>query len=109
MAIPSLEAENIKDQLAFFQAIKSRISKFSVEWWKTNAQVDSAVKQIVEEALASDWVVDIFEAAWIQNTKFRNIIRWIFAWGKKFRAKNIAFELLKKLLNDEVKVRKSKV
>ena len=108
MAIPSFEAENIKNQVAFFQAIKSRISKFSVEWWKTNAQVDSAVKQILDEALASDWVVDIFEAAWILTPSLEILSDEFLLEVKNMQQKNIAFELLKKLLNDEVKVRKSK-
>jgi type I restriction enzyme, R subunit len=108
MAIPHFEAEQIKDQVAFFQAIKSRISKFSVEWWKTNSQVDSAVKQIVDEALASDWVVDIFEAAWIHTPSLEILSDEFLLEVKNMQQKNVAFELLKKLLNDEVKVRKSK-
>ncbi|MGE4444489.1 MAG: type I restriction endonuclease subunit R [Candidatus Altimarinota bacterium] len=108
MAIPSLEAENIKNKVAFFQAIKSRISKFSVEGGKTNAQVDSAVKQIVNEALASDGVVDIFEAAGIQTPSLEILSDEFLLEVKNLEQKNIAFELLKKLLNDEVKVRKSK-
>jgi len=108
MAIPSFEAEQIKDDVAFFQAIKSRISKFSVEWWKTNYQVDTAVKQIVDEALASDWVVDIFEAAWIATPSLDILSDDFLLEVKNMQQKNVAFELLKKLLNDEVKVRKSK-
>lgn len=108
MAIPSFEAEQIKDQVAFFQAIKSRISKFSVEWGKTNSQVDSAVKQIVDEALASDGVVDIFEAAWIQAPSLEILSEEFLLEVKNMQQKNIALELLKKLLNDEVRVRKSK-
>lgn len=108
MSIPSVEAEEIKDKVAFFQAIKSRISKFSVEWWKTNAQVDSAVKQIIEGALASDWIIDIFEAAWIKTPSLDILSDEFLLEVKNMEQKNIAFELLKKLLNDEVLVRKSK-
>jgi type I restriction enzyme, R subunit len=108
MTVPSIEAENIKNQVAFFQAIKSRISKFSAPWWKTNYQVDTAVKQILDEALSSDWVVDIFKAAWIQAPSLDILSDEFLLEVKNMQQKNIAFELLKKLLNDEVKVRKSK-
>jgi len=108
MAIPSIEAINIKDKVAFFQAIKSRISKFSTEWWKTNSEVDTAVKQIVDKALASDWIVDIFEAAWIVTPSLEILSDEFLLEVKNMHQKNIAFELLKKLINDEVKVRKLK-
>jgi type I restriction enzyme R subunit len=54
MSVPSNEAELIKDEVAFFQAIKSRINKFSPDGKKTNSQVNTAIKQIVDDALSSD-------------------------------------------------------
>ena len=63
MAIPNLEALELKDEIAFFQAIKSRLMKFTPQGGKTDYQVESAIKQIVEDALSSDGVIDIFEAA----------------------------------------------
>jgi type I restriction enzyme R subunit len=98
MAVPSYESEKIKDQIAFFQAINSRINKFTETDGKTNIQVDTAIKQIVDDALSSDGVVDIFEAAVLSDEFLLEV--------KNTKHKNLAFELLKKLLNEEVKVRK---
>ncbi len=70
MAIPHPETEKIRDQLAFFQVIKSRIAKFAPSGGgKTDSQVNTAIKQIVDEALASEGVVDIFQAAGIAKPK----------------------------------------
>lgn len=63
MSVPSVEAERIKDQVAFFQAVKARISKFTPTGGKSDAEVNTAIRQIVDEALSSEGVVDIFEAA----------------------------------------------
>lgn len=108
MALPSQEAENIKNEIAFFQAIKSRISKFTPEWWKTNKEISTAIKQIVDDALASDWIINIFEAAGIQTPSLSILSDEFLLEVKNMEHKNLAFELLKKLLNDEVKVRKQK-
>lgn len=108
MAVPSFETELIKDKVAFFQAIKSRINKFSTGVGKTDKEVDTAIKQIVEEALASDGVVDIFDAAGIKAPTLDILSEEFLLEVKNMEQQNVAFELLKKLLNDEVKVRKQK-
>jgi len=108
MAVPSPEAENIKDDVAFFQAIKSRVNKFTPTGSKTDAQVDSAIKQIVDDALASDGVVDIFEAAGVAAPSLDILSEDFLLEVKNMQHKNLAFELLRKLLNDDVKVRKQK-
>jgi type I restriction enzyme R subunit len=100
MTVPSYESEMIKDQIAFFQAIKSIISKFTQTDGKTDIQLDTAIKQIRDDALTSDGVVDIFEAAVLSDEFLLEV--------KNTKHKNLAFEWLKKLLNDEVKLRKQK-
>jgi type I restriction enzyme R subunit len=108
MAVPSFESEEIKNEVAFFQAVKSRIFKFTVEGGKTNAQVQTAVRQIVDEALSSNGVVDIFEAAGIKTPSLDILSDEFLLEVKNMKQKNLAYELLKKLLSDVVKVRKSK-
>jgi len=108
MAVPSYESEKIKDDVAFFQAIKSRINKFTTTGGKTDAQVDSAIKQIVDDALASDGVVNIFEAAGVATPSLDILSEEFLLEVKNMEHKNLAFELLRKLLNEEVKVRKQK-
>jgi type I restriction enzyme R subunit len=108
MSIPSDEANAIKDYIAFFQAVQSRINKFEGSGIISDRQVDTAVKQIVDEALASDGVVDIFQAAGIKTPSVSILSDEFLLEVKNMQQKNVAFELLKKLLSDEVRLRKTK-
>lgn len=54
MAVPSYEAEKIRDEIAFFQAIKARINKFTPGGGKSDREVETAIRQILDEALSSD-------------------------------------------------------
>ena len=108
MSIPSFEADVIKDDVAFFQAVKSRINKFNPSGVKSNYEVDTAIKQIVDEALSSYGVIDVFEAAGIKTPDISILSDEFLLEVQNMKEKNIAFELLKKLLRDDVKVRKSK-
>jgi len=108
MAVPSDASEEIKDEVAFFQAIKSRINKFEPGSGKTDFQVNTAIKQIVDDALGSDGVVDIFAAAGISAPSLDILSEEFLLEVKNLQHQNLAFELLKKLLNEDVKVRKRK-
>jgi type I restriction enzyme R subunit len=108
MAVPSFESEQIRDRVAFFQAVKSRIVKFIPSGGKSDKQVETAVRQIVDEALSSDGVVDIFEAAGLKTPTLDILSEEFLLEVKNMEQKNLAFELLRKLLNDEIKVRKRK-
>ena len=108
MAVPSPESDNVKDRVAFFQAVKSRINKFSSEGGKSDAQVDTAVKQIVDDALASDGIVDIFKASGLKAPSLDILSEEFLKEVKNMKEKNVAFELLKKLLNDDIRIRKKK-
>ncbi|CAH8283106.1 type I restriction enzyme R subunit [Mariniflexile fucanivorans] len=108
MAIPSPDANKIKEGVAFFQAVKARINKFTSNGVKSDFEVETAIKQIVDEALSSDGVIDIFEAAGIKAPSVSILSDEFLLEVKNMQQKNLAFELLKKLLSDEVKVRKTK-
>lgn len=107
MSIPSPDADVIKDVVAFFQAVKSRINKFSGNNIKSDFEVETAIKQIVDSALSSDGVIDIFQAAGIETPSVSILSDEFLLEVKNMKQKNIAFELLKKLLSDEVKIRKT--
>ncbi len=107
-AVPSFESEVIRDKVAFFQAVKSRIGKFTPEGGKTNTQVETAIRQIVDEALSSDGVVNIFDAAGIKTPSFGVLSDEFLKEVNQMEQKNLAFELLKKIINDEVNIRKTK-
>ncbi|MEA1973033.1 MAG: type I restriction endonuclease subunit R [Candidatus Cloacimonadota bacterium] len=108
MSIPSPDAEVIKDEVAFFQAVKARINKFTGSGVKSDYEVETAIKQIVDDTLSSEGVIDIFEAAGIESPSVSILSDEFLLEVKNMQQKNVAFELLKKLLSDEVRVRKTK-
>ncbi|WP_452221285.1 type I restriction endonuclease subunit R [Lacinutrix salivirga] len=108
MSIPSPQADKIKDEIAFFQAVKARLNKFTGNTIKSDYEVESAIKQIVDDALSSEGVIDVFEAAGIKEPSVGILSDEFLLEVKNMQQKNVAFELLKKLLADEVRVRKTK-
>ncbi len=108
MSIPSPEAEVLKDGVAFFQAVKARLNKFTGSGVKSDYEVETAIKQIVDDALSSDGVIDVFEAAGVETPSVSILSDEFLLEVKSMQQKNVAFELLKKLLSDEVSIRKTK-
>jgi type I restriction enzyme R subunit len=110
LCIPHEKAMEIKDDIAFFQAVRARLQKFesSSSGGKSDFEIETAIKQIVDEALSSDRVVDIFEAAGIDKPEISGLeilSDEFLSEVKGMKHQNLALELLKKLLNDELKVR----
>ncbi|REE78721.1 type I restriction enzyme R subunit [Lutibacter oceani] len=108
MSIPSPDADAIKNGVAFFQAVKSRINKFTGSGVKSDYEVETAIRQIIDDALSSDGVIDVFEAAGVKAPSVSILSDEFLLEVKNMQQKNIAFELLKKLLSDEVRIRKTK-
>ena len=94
-------------EIAFFQAVKARLVKFEgTGGSKSDIEIETAIKQIVDEALSSDKVIDIFDAAGIDKPEISglSILSDEFLLEVKgMQHKNLALELLKKILNDEIK------
>jgi len=111
LSIPNERAMNIKDDIAFFQAVKARLVKFEGTGsgtGKSDIEIETAIKQIVDEALSSDKVIDIFEAAGIDKPEISGLevlSDEFLQEVKGMKHQNLALELLKKLLNDEIKIR----
>ncbi|MES2558393.1 MAG: type I restriction endonuclease subunit R [Bacteroidota bacterium] len=109
LSIPHERAMELKDDIAFFQAVKARLQKFEgVGTGKSDIEIETAIKQIVDEALSSDRVIDIFEAAGIDKPEISGLevlSDEFLLEVKGMKHQNLAFELLKKLLNDEIKMR----
>jgi len=96
----------VKDEIAFFQAVKARLSKFDItSSGKTNEELETAIRQVVDKALVSDKVIDIFDAAGIKRPDISILSEEFLLEIKSMKHKNVAFEVLKKLLNDEIKSR----
>lgn len=108
LSVPHQEALKIRDDVGFFQAVKARLVKFETTAGKSGEELDSAIKQIISKAISSDKVVDIFEAAGLKKPDISIFSDEFLAEIKDMPHKHLAIELLKKLLNDEIRLRKRK-
>jgi type I restriction enzyme R subunit len=106
LSIPHEKALEIKDEIAFFQAVKARLVKFvGGDSGRTDRDIETAIKQIVDEALSSERVIDIFDAAGIKKPEISILSEEFLLEIKGMKHQNLALELLKKVLNDEIKIR----
>ncbi|MGN6802895.1 MAG: type I restriction endonuclease subunit R [Ginsengibacter sp.] len=106
IAVPEEEALKIKDQVAFFQALKARLTKFEgTGTGETDTNYETAIRQIVDQAISSDKVIDIFDAAGIKKPDISVLSDDFMLEIKNMKHKNLAFELLKKLLKNEIRSR----
>ena len=106
IAIPHDQAMDAKDEVAFFQAIKARLSKFDGGGsGKTNEELETAIRQVIDKALVSEKVIDIFDAAGIKKPDISILSEEFLLEIKNMQHKNVALEVIKKLLNDEIRTR----
>ncbi|NMC76143.1 MAG: type I restriction endonuclease subunit R, partial [Candidatus Methanofastidiosa archaeon] len=104
LSVPHEDTAKIADEVALFQAIKSRIIKLEVGT-KSEEEYDSAIKQIISNAIVPEGIIDIFEVAGLKNPDISILSEEFLSEIKGMEHKNLALELLKKLLNDEIKTR----
>jgi len=106
LAVPHPKALEIRDDLAFFQAIKARFAKFDeTTQTRTNEEIETAIRQIINDAIISGEVIDIFDAAGISKPDISILSDEFLAEIQGMERRNLALELLKRLLNDEIKTR----
>lgn len=106
IATPHEEALDAKDEIAFFQAIKARISKFdSTGNGRSDAELETAIRQVIDKALVTDQVIDVFDASGIKKPDISVLSDEFLAEVRDYKHKNIALETLKKLLSQEIKSR----
>ena len=109
IAIPHEQAMDVKDEVGFFQAVKSRLAKFDATGTgKTDEEIETAIRQVIDKALVSDQVIDVFSAAGIKKPDISVLSEEFLLEVKDMEHKNIAMEVLKKLLNDEIRARTKK-
>jgi len=102
----SEEATDIRDDVSFFQAIQAALNKQTTNTQKTPEQIDAAVRQLVSKAITTDGqVIDVFTAAGLQKPDLSILSDQFLAEVRGLKHKNVAAELLEKLLKDELKVR----
>lgn len=108
LSVPNEEAIAIRDEVGLFQTVKSQFVKTTATAGKTEEELDSAIKQIISKAIVSDRVVDIFDSLGLKKPDISILSDEFLEEIRGIKHKNLAFELLKKLLSDEIKVKSRK-
>jgi type I restriction enzyme, R subunit len=100
------EAVALRREIAFFSAIKAAINKFTtVDKKRTTEDKNSALKQILDNAIVADGVADIFALAGLDKPNIGLLSDEFLEDVRQMKTKNLAVELLEKLLRDEIKAR----
>ena len=108
LAVPHQETRRIRDDVAFFQAAAAALSKRAAGERRTEEELDLAVRQIVSRAVASEGVMDIFAAAGLDKPDISVLSDEFLAEVRGMPHRNLAVELLQKLLKGEVSTRRRK-
>lgn len=106
LAMPSPEAEECRDELAFFQAIKVSLIKISRSRGE-NITLETTIRQILDWAVAHGEVVDIFQSVGMNKPQVDLLSDDFLLEVKNMKYKNLALELLKRILNDEISMRQT--
>ena len=107
IAVPHEQAMAVNQEVAFFQAVKARLVKFDQPTGsgRSNTEIESTIRQVIDKALVSEQVVDVFDAAGIKKPEISILSDEFLGELNGYKHKNLALEMLKKLLNDEIKSR----
>lgn len=108
LAVPHESALKIRDDVAFFQAVRAVLIKAVPGESKTDEELDNAIRQIVSKAIVSDEVVDIFAAAGLKKPDLSILSDEFLAEVRGMPQRNLAVELLRRLLQGEIKARGKK-
>ncbi len=109
LAVPHEQAMAIRDDVGLFQEIRAALVKATMsESERTPDEMESAIRQLVSRAVYSTEVVDIFAAAGLEKPDISILSDEFLADVKNLPQRNLAFELLRKLINDEIKTRMRK-
>ena len=105
LAVPHEETFRIRDDVGFFQAVRSVLAKNTPGERKTDEDLDYAIRQIISKAVVSGEVVDIFAAAGLKNPDLSILSDEFLEEVRGMPQRNLAVELLRKLLAGEIKTR----
>ena len=106
LAVPHEEALRIRDDVGFFQAVRAALSKRATGEARPEEELDLAVRQIISRAVASEGVMDIFAAAGLDRPDISVLSEEFLAEVRGMPQRNLAAELLQKLLKNEISVRR---
>lgn len=105
LSVPHDEALRIRDDVGFFQAVRAVLTKNETGKLKTDEDLDHAIRQIISNAMVSDGVVDIFAAAGLKKPDISILSDEFLAEVRGMPRRNLAVELLQKLLKGEIRTR----
>ncbi len=105
LAVPHEDAIRIRDEVAYFQTVRAALMKTEVGRGASDEELDLAVRQIVSKAVSTDEVVDVFKVAGLEHPDISVLDDKFLAEVRDLPRRNLAVELLEKLLRDEVTVR----
>ena len=105
LAVPHEDAIAIRDDVAFFQAVRAVLAKRAPGERRSDEELDHAIRQIVSRAVLSDEVVDVFQAAGLKKPDISILSDEFLAEVQGMPQRNLAVELLQKLLKGEIKTR----
>ncbi len=108
LAVPHEKTTEIHDDVAFFQAVRKVLAKPSTPEEAQVEMTEQAIKQLVSKAVVSEGVVDIFTAAGLEKPDVSILSDEFLAEVRDLPHKNVAVELLERLLNDEIRTRSEK-
>ncbi|MFZ5622772.1 MAG: type I restriction endonuclease subunit R [Pseudomonadota bacterium] len=108
LAVPHEQALAIRDDVAFFQDVRASLAKRAPGESRSEEELDHAVRQIVSRAVAPEGVVDIFAAAGLKKPDISILSEEFLAEVQGLPQRNLAVELLQKLLKGEIRTRSRK-
>jgi type I restriction enzyme R subunit len=108
LAVPSDEALRIREDVGFFQAVRAGLVKLSAGTAKPPEEIEHAIRQLVSRAIASDEVIDIYSAAGLKKPDLSILSDRFLEEVRGLPQRNVAVELLARLLRDEIRTRRRK-
>ena len=108
LSAPHDETKRIRDDVAFFQAVRAALTKPAPSEARAGEDLDYAVRQLISRAVASEGVTDIFAAAGLDKPNISILSDDFLAEVRNMPQRNLAVELLQKLLTGELALRRRK-
>jgi len=105
LAVPHLKALEIRDDVAFFQAVRAVLTKSAGDGHRSPEEIELAIRQIVSKAVSSGEVIDIFAAAGLKKPDISILSDEFLAEVRGMPQRNLAVEMLRKLIEGEIRVR----
>ena len=106
LSVPDEEAIRIRDDVNFFQTVRAAFLKKAPSEKRTEEDLESAIRQIVSRAVASEGVVNIFAEAGLRNPDISVLSDDFLAEVRGMPHRNLAVELLQKLIRGELSTRR---